>query len=306
RINDGSRRVTFSLECEVPTEEWDAKKEEVTHDNVNFYTLILFKKYLEEKYHLYKSQEKSDLLSRLKTEAHSFIKGAGIEGIARKMFDYFHQEDGIPKYDQFVEAFEKYSGLKKGEYQVHLLDFSILFHTEEKIFEMDTYEGKTMELKRMIENKWLDELAIVTKPEIWNEIYTDPGIDKDLFLCQFLHEWEHYWDEKYQEIQERVGKTQHLDPLKERSWRKFQVFMACYEPGGDVIHTAYMLDDMELYPLALITMLQIYNPEECLTEYCELEFDGSGEWESICLDEEDSQEDFAPDTPVFHIRPYEY
>lgn len=56
---------------------------------------------------------------------------------------------------------------------------------------------------------------------------------------------------------------------------------------------------MVFYPIAVISMMQIFNTDVCYGEYCELEFDAGKEWESICLDDE------SWDAPIFHIRPYE-
>ena len=163
---------------------------------------------------------------------------------------------------------------------------------------MDTYEGKIANLKSSIENRLYDVINVETNVNIWSEIYVDAGIEEKVFLPKMLCEWEIYWNEKYKEIQERVGKTAHLDARKEASWRSFQVFINCYNDTDDIISLAYDIDDYFLYPLSVITMLNIFDSETCYGEYCEHEFFGSTgeEWESITLNEEDDN------SPTFFIR----
>lgn len=63
------------------------------------------------------AQGKEKVLTILKNEATMFLDGSGIEGIARKMFDFENAKDSLPKYDHFLLAFEKYSKLEKGAYK---------------------------------------------------------------------------------------------------------------------------------------------------------------------------------------------
>lgn len=107
--------------------------------------------------------------------------------------------------------------------------------------------------------------------------------------------WEEYWDNIYVRIREQVGKTNHLDKSKERSWRQFQIFSESYNDVGDIIKYAYALDDMDIYPLAVVSMMNIFDADVCYLEYCEYEFE-MGDWESICVDNEDDNK------PIFHIK----
>lgn len=163
---------------------------------------------------------------------------------------------------------------------------------------MDTYEGKTAFLKYVIEDRSYEEVCTMTNENIWSEIYIDAGIEKHVFLPEMLSEWEIYWDSKYQKVKETIGRTDHLDKQKEQSWRQFQVYMECYDNAGDAIDLAYEIDDFTLYPIAVITMMQIFDAETCYQEYCEWEFN-SKEWEYIFLSDDDS------DGPMFYIKPYE-
>jgi len=303
RISDGTERVTFSLEHTIDPKEWNVKKEEVKNDDVYFFTLIDFKKYLTNRYHELKAEGKENILTILKNEALTFLDGSGIEGIARKMFDSENEKDNLPKYDNFLLAFEKYSNLKKGDYKAKAVGSQIHFHTDNEIYEMDTYEGKTAFLKAAIENRIYEDIYIMTNQKIWSEIYIGTGIEKHKFLPKMLSEWRTYWEDTYQDIKEKVGKTEHLDKDKEHSWKQFQVYMECYNNSGDAIELAYEIDDFLLYPIAVIVMMQIFDADTCYQEYCELEFYESNEWESIDLNDDDNYDD---DSPVFYIKPYEF
>jgi hypothetical protein len=300
RISDGAERVTFSLDYAVEAEDWNSKKEEIDDENEYYFALMDFKRYLEKKYHEFQIEGKDKILERLKNEALSFIKESGLEGIAKNMFDYFNKESELPKYDEFVQAFEKFSKLKKGEYKVETVGEVIYFHTQKQIYEMNTYEGMTSLLKSYIEKRSYNEIYTETDVNIWSEIYIDAGIEKNTFMPEMLLEWEIYWKNTYKEIKESVGKTDHLDEQKQESWRQFQVFMECYADSPDVIKLAYAIDDMQIYPIAVITMMQILDAETCYSEYCDFEFEEDKDWESIGLDEEDD------DSPIFYIKKYEF
>lgn len=299
RISDGTERVTFSLDYAVSPENWNSKKEEVNDEDIYYFTLSDFKKYLYKRYQYLKNEEKANILSILKNEALEILDDSGIEGIARKMFDDTNEIYGLPKYDEFVLAFEKYSNLKKRSYKIETVGSVIHFHTNDNIFEVDSYEGKTAFLKSIIDGKSYDEIFTETNENIWSEIYIDAGIEKHIFLPKMLWEWESYWDKVYKDVKESVGKTDHLDEMKQSSWRQFQVFMECYDDCGDIIKLAYDIDDEGLYPISVITMLNIFDAESCYTEYCEYEFDMS-EWEAISLDDENDN------SPVFYVRQYEF
>jgi hypothetical protein len=298
RINDGKERATFSLEYTVNEKDWDPRGESVKFKDEYYFILNDFKKYLNERYEKLKYEGKDHIIDRLKNEALSFMKDSGIEGVAKNLFNHYNKKDHIPEYDDFVKAFEKFSNLKKGEYKVEAIGSMIHFHTEDVVYEMDTYEGKTANLKFLIKNRLYDEIYTETDKSIWSHIYVDAGIDKIVFLPEMLLEWEKYWNQQYKEIQEKIGKTNHLDAHKEESWRSFQVFMNCYNDAGDIIDLAYNINDFILFPLSVITMLRIFDPDVCYQEYCECEFfqQITYEWESIELNEEDDN------SPMFFIR----
>lgn len=299
RISDGSERVSFSLAYTIDKKFWNSKDEESTYEDPYHYTLGDFKEYLTKRYHELKSEGKDNILDRLKIEAETYIDGSGIEGIARKMFDMENEADGIAKYDLFIEAFEKYSGLKKGEYSTKAVGSSMYFQTKDgESFEMDTYAGLRANLKFYVKNNSLIEIETMTDKAIWSEIYIDEPIEKHVFLPTMLSLWENHWKEEYNDIKKTVGKTDHLDHTKAKSWRQFQVFMECYNSTIDIIGLAYTIDNSEIYPMAVITMLKILNANVCYGEYCEAEFYGKEEWESIDLDEDEEGNEVVKDSDI--------
>lgn len=251
RINDGKERVTFSLDYTVDKKEWDLRNETVKFENEYYYVISNFKNYLNEKYEEFRQGGKDEILDRLKNEALSLTEDCGIEGIAKKLFNYYNKKHDIPQYDDFIKAFEKYSNLGKEEYRVQTIGTVIHFHTKKTIYEMNTYEGKTAELKSIIENRYYSEIYTQTNKNIWSEIYLDGGLgntfSKGDFLPSVLNEWEIYWSETYQDVKEKNGKTDHLNSMKEDSWRRFQVFMECYNYDGDAIKLSCKIDDMILF-----------------------------------------------------------
>jgi hypothetical protein len=297
RISDGTERVSFSLGYAIDPTKWNVKEEEGSVDDPYYFVLRSFREYLSKRYHELKSEGLLSVLTTLKSEAESFMVEEGIDGIAQKLFDDENKEDGIPAYDEFIQAFEKYSGLEKGDYAASPLDNLVQFHTKKSdVFEIDTYEGLSARLKSFIDRKSYEEIQLMTDHLIWREIYIDTGIEKHVFLPKILNEWEILWARLYETIQKEVGKTNHLDKMKSQSWRKFQVFMECYNDVSDVIDLALEIDDSDLYPIAVISMVSILGEERCWSEYCESEF-AKKEWESI-----DFEDEAAEDEPVFFIR----
>jgi hypothetical protein len=298
RISDGDQKVTFSLGHSIDPKVWNTKREEGSDQDEYYYTLTDFKRHLEERYNFLKSEKKTDILNILKTESTAIVDGDGIQGIARNMFDRENEIHSLPKYDEFIKAFEKFSSLNKENYRPKTVGHVIHFLTDETDYEIDTYEGKIAFLKSIIDGKSYEEIYTMTNESIWSQIYIDAGIEKYVFLPVMLREWERYWDDQYKDFVERGKATAHLDKRKEFSWRQFQIYMECYDNHGDSIKLASEVDDMELYPIAVITMMEIFDAETCYPEYCELEFN-SDEWESVWINEEDDN------SPIFYVKELE-
>lgn len=224
----------------------------------------------------------------------------GIEVIMEYFFNQRNRTLRIPLYSDFIKIFKLYSGLEKNQFKTQAIDHIVYFHTKEKIYEINTYQGLTVTLNDYLESYSYDEIYTETDQYIWSEIYTDPGIEKHKFIPIFQRKWESYWRELYTRIRKETGTTYHLDSLKEQSLRELNGFINLYNDTTDVIKLAYDYDEMCLYPLAVLTMLSIYDLEVCLSEYCEYTFFSSQEWESLCLNDEDS------DSEVFFIKELEY
>lgn len=305
RINDGKERVTFSLEYALEKKEWDPRSEMVKSENEYFFTLSKLKKYLIGRYEELKGEDKDSVLEILKNEALSLMKDTGMDGIAENLFDYYNRGSNVPLYNSFVQAFEQFKGLKKGEYKTETIDSLIHFHVGKKVYEMDTYEGKTSRLKFFIKNKSYDEIYTETSEMIWNEMFLNAGISKNVFFPKLLSEWESYWDEKYKKVKEKIGRTDHLDSGKDASWRGFQVFMECYDHKPDTIELACEINDSVFFPLSVIVLLNIIDEEVCYDDYCEYEFFDkmTWEWESIRLKNNDDDDDDENDK-IFFIREY--
>lgn len=303
RINDAKDRITFSLEYAVDPQKWNSKKEILDDDDVNYYTLLEFKNYLSRKYHLLKTDGKENILNLLKNEAETLMANKGLEGVAKSLFDLENKPLGVPAFDDFIKAFEKYSSLKRDQYKAQPLDESIHFHTNDEIYVMDTYQGLKARLKGYIERESYDEIYTQTESWIWREIYVDTGIERHKFMPRMLSEWEVFWSEKYKRVKEEIGRTEHLDQMKAQSWRGMQVFMECYNDSGDIIELAEDVDEMDLYPISIITMLSIFDADTCYSEYCEYEFEQPDIWNSISLEEDGNETDY--DGPIFYIKTYE-
>jgi len=280
---------------------WDNKKKKLLWEDTYYFTISDLEKHITEKYNGLVIDDNPNPIRIMIDEINIWSLKDGIEGIARKLFNKENSEHGIPEYDKFIEAFEYYSKLNRGQYFAQTVGSEIHFKTlERNDFVIDTYEGKTRNLRYYIDQKSYDEIYTMTNESFWSEIYLDAGIEKEVFIPQMLSEWETYWDTLYDRIKLSVGSTEHLNDSKEKSWRQMQAFMDGYNDAGDIIKLALNFDDMTLYPIAVVTMMNIFNVDVCYSEYCEYEFFGSDEWDSICV------RDDLPEYPMFFIKPGEF
>ena len=317
RISDGAEQVSFSMGYEVDPATWDADKGALDWEDIHYDTLRLYKKYLTEQYEEFKDEVKNEIFVQVKEEAEQLTQESGIAGIEEMMFDYFNSKHDVPKYKDFIQAFEKFSKLKKGDYKVEVIDNMLHFIlNDEKVYEIDTSAGLTSRLKSSVDNRYYDDFSITTDVNIWNEIYIDPSIEKHVFMPVMLREWELYWIKEFNNYNEHVEEENkamvmnNLKQSKKESWRRFQVFMACYDDTVNIIQLAYDLDMTELFPIAVISMLHIFKAEDCYSEYCELEFYEENGWDSIYLNEDDEDDedddddfdDYDDESPIFYIR----
>lgn len=286
-LKEKKNRVNIVLGYYPNVNSWDKEKEELNWEDPYYYTLWDLKQFVRDKYLSLKLKEDPNIFENIKHEIESIVEEGGIQKLAGVLFDWDNLGKDIYKYEDFVRAFEQFSGLSKGQYKIRAIGQTIEFITNNEEYVIDTYQGKTWELKTLIENECYSEIYTDTNECIWSEIYLDGGIEKIDFIPKMLEQWERYWDQLYRQVEENVGETSHLDEMKERSWKQFQIFEAGYEDVGDVIRYAWELNDMELYPMAVLTMMNIFNRECCYEEYCECEFYSSTTWQSISLDDND-------------------
>ena len=297
-MNEGKEKVTFSMGYTVKSKEWNSKKGEFKSDDIHSFTLVRLKQYLFKRYNELKNDKKTAVLTSLKDEILSQTGESGIEAIDGMLFDEMNKDTDIPKYNEFIYAFEKFSNLKREEYKVMVLDYQMHFHTRNDVYEMDTYEGKSKLLDYLIEKNSYDEILLLTDENIWEEIYIDGGIEKPVFLSAMLSEWENYWNKQFEEEGILTGKTNRLKELKEQSWRAFQVYLDCYDSEVNVIKLAYTIDSFILYPVAVLAMMNCFDRDCCYSEYCEAEFNDNT-WQCIMPD------DMEDDGPYFYIRTYD-
>nr|WP_199156126.1 hypothetical protein [Pedobacter sp. ASV2] len=299
-IRNGKDKTSFSLKYSVDLKLWDTEKGEVNNDDPYFFTLQNLKMHLFQRYSKLETEGKDNLLNLLKEEAYDILKYSYIQGAYRKMFNIISDRHGMPKYDGYLLAFEKYTGLKSQDYRVEILDYSLHFHTKARIYEMDTYEGKTALLKDIIKNRSYFDINELTDDNIWSEIY-DEEISKNKFLPIMGEELECCLSENYQKAAIYSINNKKTKEYKNKSREQFRVFTKRYNKQVNVIDLAWEIDQNILYPIAVITMTNIFDLDSCCAEYCELEF-SDGEWKAIFMDAELENED--DDLPVFYIKSY--
>lgn len=228
------------------------------------------------------------------------LRDKGIEEASRKLFNSKSKRYNVPQYDAYLLAFEEFSGLKKGEYKVNILDFEFHFYTEKGVYEVDTYEGRIALYKNLIENRAYFDLVTLSDNNKWNEIYE--SIPKSEFVPVMQEEIEYCLNRNLANTGMHIERYWNFEEKKKKLLGQFQVFIGGYDKGN-VINLARKIDEDVLYPVAVITMASIYNICSCCEKYCELEFQNKEEpWEVIFLNEK--KEDPEDQSPGFYIRLY--
>ena len=74
-------------------------------------------------------------------------------------------------------------------------------------------------------------------------------------------------------------------------------FINIYDDAPDVIELAHDFDEMTFYPIAVITMLRIYDTKICLDEYTDIEFNRAEDWQDISSFDEENW-----DSPSFFLQ----
>lgn len=289
----GKNTIELNLFYKPKKNEWDEEESFLNWESQYYYSLLEFKRYIHSRFE--KMNKSARSFDKLVTEVKSIVNN-NIENVQEFIFDYRNSGNDVPNYSAFLKAFELHSNLSRKQYEAQALDHIIYIKTKEGAFEISCYQSLTEYLKYYIENNSYNEIYTETDEYIWSEIYVDAGIKKSKFIPVMQNELEEYWRSLYKRIKEEIGRTNHLDESKDKSWRMFKTFINLYDESESIIELAYDFDEMVLYPIAVISMMKIFNAHVCYLEYCELEFDAGKEWESISLDDEDCN------APIFHIR----
>ncbi len=277
-----------------PRKHWNDELDKLDSDDPYYYTLIDFEAWINNRYRdLRLNYLTKEALVNIYNELSDLLAVDGIRSLAAFMFDLNNTANGLPSYHQFVEAFTYYYSEKR-DFEVMALEEVIVVKSKDEAWRIHTYEGLTLQLKHYIENRSYDEIYVMTNEYIWSEIYIDFGIEKAVFVPVILKEWELYWETKFKEV--ITGRLKYLEEQKDISRNKLTIFLNLYENTGDIIKLASELDDFILLPIAIISMLQIFDKEICYEEYCEHEFFGIGKWKSIYVNEE------KEDDPMFFIQ----
>lgn len=303
RITQGARQESFSLGYQVPAGHWDAQRKELTLDDNYFTALYNLHKYLLQRYKDLQETllPKADILHALKEEIETIIRQGGIEKLLACLFDKEYVAHGIPPFEEFVRAFEKYSSLPHDKFHATPVGSGVLFETEDESYEMQTFEGISHEVEEAINCKNYNALAEDTYPPAWDEVYYDSGISKHDFIPAMLIEWEIFWQDRKRSTK---ANEKILKEKMEESWRQFQVFMECYREDESPIELAEMLSHEILYPLSIIAMLRIFDLKVSIGEYCSEFFN---EWTAITLHENETNENEAEEgndkEKIFWITP---
>lgn len=118
-------------------------------------------------------------------------------------------------------------------------------------------------LRLMINERRYENIYIETNKNIWSEIYIDSGIEKSKFISKLYNEWQIYLEYKSKSVSK-----ERFNELKEESWRELSLLAMVYDDCNP-IEFSYEINDMVLYPICVITMLNIFDLDCCIEEYLE-------------------------------------
>ena len=120
-----------------------------------------------------------------------------------------------------------------------------------------------IELRLMIKERQYEHIFLETNKNIWSEIYIDSGIEKSKFISKLYNEWQIYLEYKSKSVSK-----ERCNELKEESWRELSLLAMVYDDCNP-IEFSYEINDMVLYPICVITMLNIFDLDCCIEEYLE-------------------------------------
>ncbi|MCP1382165.1 hypothetical protein [Runella salmonicolor] len=284
QIIDDTERISFSLNQTIVEEEWNSSKERSPHTESYFTMLTNLNKYLLTKYSELKKTENQGVLKMLKTNVKTLIDGAGIESISNKMGKKRPNQTVIPPISHFVLAFQRYSGLKKGEFRTIEKEERVYFRTNENsIYTIDTYPGLTNRLTSLIQNRAYEHLRKTTDESIWNAVFEGIKVDKQTLLAKLQQELEIF---RQHLPHEERSKIDHLSPQK--FLENFSSFKTSYQGIKSCASSACSLERPLLFPLIVLALMNYFNPAIFYEQYCAIEFSGE-EWEGIITDENEGE-----------------
>lgn len=270
-ISDGTERISIPLGHTISPDDWNPARPEEMRTEPYYFMLTNLNNYLITQYEELKSAEPIGVLTKLKTNVETLVDTTGIESLGLTYLSDKSLPEGILAHESFLHAFERHSGLSKGEYRALGDGYSVDFHTSAgEVYTIDTYEGLTRRLQSFVLNRMYDNIRLMTNEAIWSEVFDGLKVEKQLLFPKLRDEWEIYRRSQPTLSEERMAE----------SWRDVQVFMAGYEATNGCIALAYEIDESILFPLIVLSLLNIYMPDSFYTTYCSIEF-SSEEWEGI-------------------------
>ncbi len=222
-------------------------------------------------------------------EVQNWLSEYGLKESQARIFDAKNSGNDVPCAADFVAAFQKYTGLRKEQFVVDFWENTVHFETSQFSYELTTWQSHALNLRSWTQSDAIEELYCETLPHIWNEIFVDPGIDKVTLFPVLLWMWHDHWNDLPRSQAFQGDKR--LNARKEDSWRTLDMFRKLYDDAVAPVMLSYELDEDLLYPLVVLSMLDIYDTDTCYSEYCEFELFGEDDWEMIELNEDSDDDD---------------
>ncbi|PQJ79511.1 DUF4365 domain-containing protein [Polaribacter porphyrae] len=287
-INKEKYQMSFDFNYN-PRNNGNYKLKKLNNDDPFYSTLKNFEKIINKKIY---SKEKNLELSLLK------IIGGNIEFLRSNIWNRENYSNNIPSYEDFMLAFERYSGLKKSEYQTNISDgFIYIYSEDDKTFEIHTLESRQKQIQNFILMSDFEFIKVFTSFSAWSEIYMDyGGIHKHNFIPLFLNIWDYYWNNEYEMSKKLNTPTNNIDELKNSYRKKYKEFKKLYNKSENIIELSFDFSFDFFYPASIIVMYQVFG-EEILSLYSGIEL-SEEDWVEVDISQTENWEY----EPSFFIR----
>ncbi len=305
RLSEGNQRITFSLKHNIEIEHWDENCSYVVYNYQYYYTLLELKRHIKKRYK--KLNPKDDPLELkdplhqtkfniIREELENMIDSEGLESINKLFWNKKAERNNFENYELFIKAIEKASGHKRDQLKILALDHCMQYSTPEgSTFEIVTNNSHSSFLNHMLKEYSYDEIYTETWEQIW-EVVLDDEYDKDKFVAEFYRQWTKFWEYK----QDRYGYTSTTERHRLDSMTQLNLIINLCS-SENLFDLIVKQNDIDLYSVYIVTMLHIYNPEECFNEYNDLYFNDGFIWDWDIIDISDEY----PDSDIFYIRELE-